>query len=443
MRPCLGKWVPGARVSRLLPVGLLVLLWGLCGWTTAVLADDTVHLPAQPTATSLTLPNRVDELEIHGTKRTHRSVIEREFGVRPGQVVREDQWAVGIARLWNTNLFSNVHGRVEARGSRNVAVLDLDERWTLNPLVGFSNGGGSTEFKIGVGDFNTFGRFLEFDAIYERFNEYNGFSLQLKNPRLLDQRIELAGAVERLMRPRPRFVDRRLHLRLESNTLLLSDRLRLGGSVDVFQADFLPPGANPHEPAPMPTARGMFADAGMRVGRMDLLRNRQRGFTLEVRPGVGATRGDQPVWGQLWLESMAFWAPGERWNLATRVQSAVMTEAPVFVHWYLGGLQQIRGFQDNHFRTRDYVLANVELRMVAWDSTWLALMPTVFVDAVAVHDDVRGRIAGLALGGGVRFLVPEFVRTGLRVDVALPIGAQGCTSASCLGFSLGVYQFFF
>jgi hypothetical protein len=421
-------------------LGVLLVLGLLAG---PAHAAEIVPPPADASTTVVELPARVDAIEIHGTKRTHRNVILRELGVRPGETVSREQWTVGIARLWNTNLFGNVHARVESRGGKNVAVLDLDERWTLNPLIGFSNGGGSTQIRLGVGDFNTFGRFLEFDTIYERFNQYNGFSLQLKEPRLFGRRIDLAGAVERLMRPRPGFVDRRLHARLETNTLLVSDRIRIGGSVDVFQAQFLPPGPDSPLPPPMPTARGVFADVGLRVGRMDQLRNRQQGFTLEVRPGVGSTSGNGPAWAQLWLESMAFWAPGERWNVAARLQSAVMSDAPLFLHWYLGGLQQVRGFQDNHFRTRDYVLANLELRRVLWDSTWFALMPAVFVDVVAAKDDVRGQVAGLAVGGGVRFLVPAFVRTGLRVDVAMPIGAQGCDTARCLGWSLGVYQFFF
>jgi hypothetical protein len=77
---------------------------------------------------------------------------------------------------------------------------------------------------------------------------------------------------------------------------------------------------------------------------------------------------------------------------------------------------------------------------VAWDWTWLAVVPTVFADmaALAQGQDVRGLAS---LGGGVRLLIPRFVRSGLRLDVAWPL-TQQADGSSGPGASIGVFQFF-
>lgn len=397
--------------------------------------------PADATVPPPELPLRIDDVVIHGVKRTKREVILRELGVRPGGTLTPDRWRLGIARLWNSNLFSNVHAHIERLDGRDLLVLDLDERWSLNPLFSFGSGGSARWWRIGVTEFNAFGQFLEFNAIYERFDQYNGFSLQFREPRLMGGQRQLYVAAERLMRPRPGFVDRRLHARFDINQLMFMDKLRLGAAVDVFQSDFLPPaeGAT-HLPA---KTNGLGLDLGVRFGRIDQLRNRARGWSVELRPMVVAVAAEPSVYAQLSLEGLAFVSPGAHWTFAARVQAGTMSLAPVSQRWFLGGLQQVRGFHDNYLRTRNFALINGEVRVVVFDSWLLAVVPALFVDAAAARDDAMGPTWIAALGGGVRFLVPAFVRTGLRVDVAAPVKGTACRGARCLGLSIGIFQFFF
>jgi len=81
---------------------------------------------------------------------------------------------------------------------------------------------------------------------------------------------------------------------------------------------------------------------------------------------------------------------------------------------------------------------------VAWDSTWLALMPTVFVDgALAEAQSGAGSPqTALSFGAGCRFLVPRFVGTGLRVDAAWALGPIPFGTGTTPSVSVGVYQFF-
>jgi hypothetical protein len=111
------------------------------------------------------------------------------------------------------------------------------------------------------------------------------------------------------------------------------------------------------------------------------------------------------------------------------------TPAPAELQYHLGGLDLVRGYTDSLVRTHRYALANLELRAIAFDSTWFALGFGVFVDGAVAEDE--GLRPLLSVGGGVRLLVPRFVRTGIRADFALTLAGKVEP-----GISLGVYQFF-
>ena len=139
---------------------------------------------------------------------------------------------------------------------------------------------------------------------------------------------------------------------------------------------------------------------------------------------------------------MAFWMPGELWNFSTREQAGYQGKAPIPLRFYVGGLDLVRGYVDSDVRTDRYAVTNNEVRFIAWQNRWLALMPAGFFDAgFALREDNTTRIM-LSAGGGVRILLPWLVESGIRIDWAVPLRADACPATSCSGLSIGVYQFF-
>lgn len=411
--------------------------------------------PVGEDAVPAALPCRVDRLDIHGLWRTERKVVERELPFRPGDTVTVDAFRLARARLWNLGLFSRVALTLEDRAGERVLVIELEERWTINLLFSFQalarRVDGRTEstsaLRFGLADSNLFGRLIEVAAEYERFDQWHGARAYLKDPRLFDSRWEGTVLGEYGVRPRPDFLDRRLRVGLDLSELRNRDTLRIGGHVDLLHSTFLAP--LDKSGAPPPEALGLVADVGVRLGRVDTVRIRQRGAAVEVRPGLGWTvGGDRPgLHGQANLIAWAYHLVGDRGNLAARLQLAAMTAAPVHLRYHLGGLADVRGFRDNAVRTLTYAQTNLEARWIAWDSTWLALMPAAFLDAaVADGDALAERQAGVralvSTGAGLRALVPRLVRTGLRVDVATPLTDGVCPDVLCPQLSVGVYQFF-
>jgi hypothetical protein len=423
-----------------------------------------------PGLAAAAVPCQLERLHIKGLWRTKTYVVQREVVVKPGQTLTAAALKLAEVRLWNSGLFSQVHLAVEQTptaadsvsavpdgASRCTLAIQVEERWTINPLFSFqvidkasSDGGGGRDqtawLNLGMDDSNLFGRFLEVAGSWERYavtrgdreDAWHGFLFLIRDPRFAGRRMEATAQVDWQVRPRPDFSDRRLRLRLDAGHLLWSDRLRVGARVDLQQDNFLQPADRDVPVLPL-DSKAAIADVGARVGRVDVVRIRQVGHSIELRPGFGLT-SRQEKYAQIWLQGLGFWAPGSRWNLALRLQGAAMTAAPVHLRQYIGGLYEVRGYRDYLRASHAYGLVNAEVRFVAWDWTWLAVVPTVFADmaALAQGQDVRGLAS---LGGGVRLLIPRFVRSGLRLDVAWPL-TQQADGSSGPGASIGVFQFF-
>lgn len=414
-------------------------------------------LPADATSTCpRQWPSRIDTLQVTGLWRTELSIVQDELPWRAGEVVTAEQWQLGLARLWNLGLFSRVDTQLRCEGAEVQAQLNLEERWTLNPLFSFQvlvrgdakPGESSTWWTVGASELNLLGRHVEIAGLYSEFNGLAGGQVFGRLYNLGGLRLDALLQAELLVRPRPGFADRRALLRADLARQWQGDRLRLGLRLDVLSDTFHDAGDGP--PALPGAAKTALLDMGLRVGRVDVVRVRQFGHSLEARPGVAVTsqegHSDLQVHGQLWLQGLAYFAPGERWNLALRVQAAAQTAAPAQLQWFIGGLYEVRGVRDSYARTSAYALVNAEARWTMYDATWLAVIPTAFVDAAVLRDVQRGPLLLASTGAGVRLLVPRFVRTGFRFDLAQPLADMPCgTSVArglCPGLSLGVFQYF-
>ncbi len=406
------------------------------------------------------LPAKVDEIRVEGLVRTKEYVVRRELFFSEGDVVTRAMFDLALTRLWNTTIFAHVDGEIlrSCDGDRVIAVLRLEDRWTLNPLFSFGSGGNATFFRVGASDNNLLGHYVEAQAQYENFDGFHGGQAIFRDPRLFGRRLELLVQTDRLVRPRRGFSDQRTQAIVEIAKLELSDQLRFGARVSAFANRFLPP---LDSPAYFPAGTETFAlEPTLRVGRVDTVRIRQRGTSLELRPSVGRVFGSDvsSEYAAFTAQLLTFVMAGERWNFAARARVSGTTRVPEHLQLYAGGLDLLRGFPDNYVRTQAFWLTNAEVRFTAFDSTWIALVPVAFADAIAARGP-KGDVGGaLAVGGGLRVLVPKFVGTGLRVDFAVPVtgnarevgegemGRFGPTTPTpetgTVQPSFGVYQFF-
>ncbi len=382
-------------------------------------------------------PTRVERIELRGLSWTKDFVALRELQLTVPGDVSGSHWSLGLTRLWNCGLFSRVDGRLERRPEGVVAVVELEERFALNPLFSFGIGGGAAWVRVGANDTNFLGRFLEWGLRYERFLAYNGGQLWVRDPRLFGQRVSGLLQGEWLFRPRPEYTRRRLQ-GIGDVLFELGDVALFGLRTEVFRDEYFAPLVGEGR---LPTnMQGLVVHASLRFGRVDTVRLRERGVSLEVRSSFGVTSDPAaPSYVQSWVEALGFVMLGERFNLALRAQGGVTTRAPTEQRFYLGGLDLVRGYDDSTVRTDQFVLGNVELRGVVFDSTWFAVVPAVFVDGALVRREEDQTPRGLlSTGLGLRLLVPKLLRTGLRADLAFTLAG----GRPQVGIAIGVFQFF-
>jgi len=395
-------------------------------------------------AAPLPEPTRIDEVRFEGLWLTHEATVRREQTFAPGDEVTPEAWGLFETRLWNLGVFSRVDLQLVEEEGKKVALVKLEDVFPLAPILFFQFGGGQFYLWLGAMYANLFGRAMQTYAFYQRFGAYNGFHVDLMDPRLFNTRTKGKVEVEYLPRPRPEFLQLRGAVRLSFETNapgVIDDQLRLGvvveGTTDAF-------GARDEDPAPPPPASlGLRAGPYLRVGRLDTDRLRfSRGFA-ELRATAGATSAPQyPVWNQVELEAQWFIEWGSRFNFASRLKAGAVYSARPQDRFYLGGLDAVRGYQDSEFRAFSHATANVELRFVAFDSTWFAVMPVAFVDGGVMVRDTGNVAAVASAGAGLHLLIPRIAMYGGRVEVAFPFVPGPLSPAFAPGFNFGVWHFF-
>jgi hemolysin activation/secretion protein len=367
------------------------------------------------------LPARIDAIVVHGLVRTKERVVLRELPWRVGTVVSQADFELGITRLWDTTMFAHVAGRVTRRGDVNVAVLELEERFPIRPVFEFQTGGDAAWIHLGLSYRNILGQNLDSEAFYEDFDGKGGGSIWFRDSRLFNERLELIVLTDRLMRSRPNYVVRTTRGRLELNYQVMKDLIRFGMRFDVRSDDFFQPihGNNPALPG---TVQAAIVEPDFRIGRVDTIRLRDSGFSLEARTALGDTTvPGAPAFRRLWLDMNANAMSGDHWNFGLRVQAGTVTNQPDEMQFFIGGLDLLRGYPDNYFQANACAIYNTDVKYVLFDWTWLAVIPEVFSDGAAIRRTNGTNDAAFSTGAGVIFVIPKLVDSLLRVDVAVPL----------------------
>ena len=259
-----------------------------------------------------------------------------------------------------------------------------------------------------------------------------------RNPRLFDRRLDGQITVDQLARERPTYADVRTSLRLDL-TQEQRDDIHYGIWAEGMLDTFLP---GPPTDSVLPNAsKGIQFGTMAKFGVVNTVRLRPTGWSLELRPFVMVTNSEaHHVFGGGWLEWLWFRMVGERWTLAWRSQAGAQSSSDPEFHFFLGGLELIRGYADNFIETQYFGLTNLEVRFIAFDSMWFAIMPAVFVDGALARGLNGSTIGALSAGVGVRFQIPRLVKSGIRIDAAFALAPVEPLGLNVL--SVGIYQFF-
>lgn len=389
-------------------------------------------------------PIHIDDVRVEGLWITDEGLVRRELAFAVPGPASPALWDLSENRLWNLRVFSRVQLILEVNAEgRTTCLVRVEDRFPLGPIVRFSVGGNQFFFWAGITYGNLFGRAVEARAWYEHFGGYHGFATQLTDPRFAKQRLSMSLQTEWLMRPRPDFVGRRAAVRLVAEWTppwWPDDTIRPTLAVEGSSDDF-PFSAT--DRVQRQASLALTVTPGLKLGRMDLIRLLQRGWTVDSRFSFGTTTESQaklPL--RVDVEAQAFWTLGERVNLGARVLVGTLQGVRQQDLYFIGGLDLVRGYKDSEVKATSWLVSNLELRVVAFDSTWFAVMPIALVDGAVATTEGGGQAAMLSAGLGVRLMVPRLNRVGVRFDVSVPFISSGLTSAFRPAFNFGAWHFF-
>ncbi len=130
-------------------------------------------------------------------------------------------------------------------------------------------------------------------------------------------------------------------------------------------------------------------------------------------------------------------------NLALNFSTGFTDNNFLQKQFFVGGLENVRGYVDGQFVGRNFWQANLEYRIPSYQSDWFVLQHNVFFDIGNVadkFDDLVGSNAQTpfsSVGAGIRLISPKVFRLNLRIDVAKALNYN-----KAFDISFGLQQFF-
>ncbi|MBA2661170.1 MAG: BamA/TamA family outer membrane protein [Bradymonadaceae bacterium] len=410
----------------------------------------------------------VAQIELQGLRCTEEFVVFNQLPFAAGAQVFIHEIEEGVRRLRNLAIFDRVEYRLEpaldpldADADADAAierelVITLVERWTILPILNFNFGGNATSFSLGVYDLNIAGRNFELGGLYRYEAGAHSAGAWYRSPSFLGQRLmrfefelwrasvrrliyaldgELAGGFEH----RSHYALVRL---AQEWTPSARTSVALRFTIDDFSLNGVPATARQAQQGqglPQSTALAIVV-LGAELGRLDqdsfLVFGQRLSLSLDVASsGFGAPQSylsprlNLEFFRTLPLESTF----GARMTLAT-----TNTDSQAY-QFYLGGLNNVRGYGNSRFHGRSFWNANVELRVPSFNNRYFVLQHVLFADSTRVIDAPRDLfdITAASAGIGLRLIVPRVAGLLIRLDYAWTFFVPGEAN-----FNVGSGQFF-
>ena len=393
----------------------------------------------------------VASIEVTGLHRLSEQAVLLEFGLKVGEMADLKKLQKALQRVRNLRVVRTafLERNLNAEGQW-VLKLDVDERWSIIPVMRFGGGGGSNFFVLGAYDLNFLGRLLEVGSQYHNDNGRHGGILWFRDPLFWQGRAEFDLSLGSLASRKGVYgkdsqtqraplplsqVDRRDTFLKSTFERSLSDSFSAGVGVKLSQDQW-----NSSELSRKRTLIPLgFLVTWDRVRVNNYLWD---GFKWEMdvwhaNRDIGSEAQFVQAISHLSAYSTLFGSQTSavRWDFGFSKSDSKQEE------FQIGGRETVRGFFDGELRGTQFWAINAEHRMPFVEEKWSVLQAVAFVDAAQVGSNFSAlfhrRSVAKSAGGGLRVLVPPVARLNLRLDVAKPLWSRRKA-----GIVFGMQQFF-
>jgi outer membrane protein assembly factor BamA len=359
-------------------------------------------------------------------------------------------------RLRNLFSIADARYRLDTLADRQaILVFELEEAWTLFPLLSLGGVEGNVWFEIGANEINFLGRGMNLAAAYRNIDGRNNYQLFFRQPYLFGSRWGLSGGIHRYASTEPLFFPEGgvwydyTNLSFELGTsyeFSLGHTLELGGVY--FIENYAKTPEQELADPPGPDGLRLPKVLGKALHRYDRLN--YHFFYLQGLLNVTMLESvrnlDDGSWFHLFLNDLHYFHRiGKRGNLALRLRTGLSTNVIFpFAPFVLDSRINIRGAGNRIDRGTGTLVLNVEYRHTLWDSRLFALQGVVFSDAGAwrtaggtLDDFVNPDYIRHFVGPGVRFIYKKAHNAIIRLDYGFDLYQAGER-----GIVLGFGQYF-
>lgn len=405
--------------------------------------------------------NILADIQIQGNHRTKDLVIYRELLIQKDRILTKADIDESRQRLKNLRIFSTVTFEfAPLPDERVLLIIHVAERWTTIPIIKAGSGGGTRFFTIGGYDINSFGRYWELGGQYEQLNGKNSGVTWFRNPRLFNQRLlfgydlwfvthsyelfDQAGKLASAFSVNKN----RIHLFIKKE---LTNWFELGVGLDYVDQQVGNFGLNDAQKQANTASAFVFSantrqnylEFDTRLGRLNydsfLVSGKQLDLKLQyASTSLGSTLSSF----RALVQSKIFTTIGQNQTLGVNFVIGHTNSSVLQDQFYVGGLLEVRGFNDGEFSGSNYWQTNLEYRAATFRSKWLVLQNIAFIDIGNVADSFSDVVVNkdrpfYSIGTGIRLLSPKVYRLNIRIDIAKTFGRR-----DTMGVSLGLQQFF-
>lgn len=392
---------------------------------------------------------RLNAISVKGLVKTDPQVVLRYLELETGKTYSESEITAGVQRVKNSHLFSQVSYEIRDNNFQ----INLEEKWSLIPIVKGGGVSGTTYYVLGVYDPNVAGKNLELGGQYENLGGADSGVIWFRKPYFSEPRLRWGGDFWSVMRNRS-FYDRdrkevgawtldreRQHLFVDWEPF---ENFRPQVAIDL-QKDRL------SERKLNPAMKELNRVSGFSASREDEFRIVRLGalfgkvnFDEELAEGQSVELVQESLYevltdshtGRFKLEALFLKTLPHRSNLAYRFQAAATNTDRASQKLFLGGIDHLRGYLDSQVSTNSYLLQNLEYRFYVWQGKHSRLQQVVFTDSslFTVSDKQESVIS---MGLGWRWIFPKIYRLNIRLDYGVARGYAGGEAAA-----FGLQQFF-
>jgi outer membrane protein assembly factor BamA len=399
--------------------------------------------------------NIIADLKIQGNKRIKASFIKKISSIRNGGILDSTIIDLDIKRLKRLPSVAHASYQVFLAEDGNYNVFyNIEENFTLIPSLNiYTTDNDEFAYRIGLAEFNAFGRNIGIGAFYQKDN-YDSYALNFRAPYLFSSQLGLAFNLQSLTTLEPVFFDNSsANYRYNNKSVEVlglyqfnfNNRLELGFSS--FEEDYKYKSGATNATVPLALNIPKWLIKGIyEFNNLDYDYQYVSGFRSQFNfQYVTSKKAKVDNFLISWNDFFFFKRLGQKGNWASRLRLGLATNNDTpFAPFSVDNNINIRGVGNTIDRGTGVMVINTEYRHTLYEKKWFVLQGNAFVDAGSwrnpggeLSDFSRSKNMKLYPGLGLRFFHKQIYNAVFRIDYG-----YGISKDATQGLVFGIGQYF-